>query len=182
MLNYCRLLSAASALLAVCLVLPTAARAGSHADLTLRSFCQDFDGYGVYFPVVADGFPANGTGTITYDVPQVEGLFFEFPFETDAFGSGEHSIGFGLSGVDDPLLGDGIVVVTVSVGGTSATETVSTTCDPAANAPADRAECRDGIFRNFFAFVGYTYTNHGDCVAYVSTHGRNELRAPPVSP
>lgn len=102
MLKYRRSLSAASALLAICLVFPTVARADPRVELTSR-FCQTVDDYGVYVLIMANGFPANASGSVTYAIPELgPGYVGSYSIETDRRGRFEASLGFGLSGPGRP--------------------------------------------------------------------------------
>jgi hypothetical protein len=145
---------------------PEAGASQNVAQITVRQFCQTQDGFAVYLAVHGTGFPTNTEGTFRV------GSDLTFPVATDERGDVETSLGFGLSGLDDPLLGQS-KDVTVEVGGVAVTQTVTLTCDPAANAPVSKEECRVEVFRFFFDFLGFPFVNQGDCVAYVATGSTN---------
>jgi hypothetical protein len=154
---------------------PPGMAAPTGPDLYVRQFCQTEDGFVVYIAGVATGLPQDAT------ISLVVSPIGEFPFEIDPDERGrfEFSVGLGLMGLDDPLLGQA-VIVRLTVNGVTVSEELTLTCDPTENAPANRQECAFEVFRFFFANLGYPFANQGDCVSYVATEGRNPPAASPT--
>jgi hypothetical protein len=176
------------AVAAVCILLGPVARSSGQEDqrsgqedpgLTIRHFCQTEGGFAAYLAIHATGFPPNSEGEFRILLFETPDFYPSGP--TDARGALESSIGWGLAGLDDPLVGRP-VEVTLEVASVSVTETVTLTCDPAANAPTDRNECAVEVFRNFFSFLGFPFRNEGDCIAFVASGGKNDPGTGPTSP
>jgi hypothetical protein len=110
---------------------PVAATSGQGSGqqeprLTIRHFCQTHGGFGAYLAMRATGFPPNSEGE--FRIVLLETNFYSTD-PTDARGALDWSIGWGLAGLDDPLVGRP-VEVRLEVAGVSVTETVTLTCDP----------------------------------------------------
>jgi hypothetical protein len=69
--------------------------------------------------------------------------------------------------------GQSVVVDNTLINSTLFTYEVPVVQPPAATVPTTRQECMNGGWRNLADANGHTFKNQGDCVSYVSTHGRN---------
>ena len=163
-LSVVALLSAATAVVA-----PTTwAATPKQPELYVRQFCQTEGGVAVYIAAVLTRVPRDATVRFAV-LPLGE---FPFDLEPDRRGRVESSFGLGLTGLDDPQLGQ-TVTVRFMVNSAPISEAVTLTCDPTANAPANKFECGFEVFRFFFGELGYPFANRGDCVAHVATQSDN---------
>ena len=163
----------AAALLTVLVPTPVENKASLReieAQFRLRSFCQVENGYVTYLVVDGNGFPSNSDGTVKIMLPDLHQGSIE-SVSSNPHGELFFSYGWGLSGLTDPLLGNQ-VIFTIEVGGVSVTETVKLVCDPTANAPVEKAECRQDVYMFFFQWLGFPFRNPGQCIAFVATNGK----------